>query len=56
LRIKLWKLYLKKVQENISFEIYDENIDFAYLADISNYFSGADIKEIVRRIMNDYAV
>lgn len=55
-RIKLWKLYLKKVQENISFEIYDENIDFAYLADISNYFSGADIKEIVRRIMNDYAV
>ncbi|MBS9784443.1 ATP-binding protein, partial [Candidatus Gracilibacteria bacterium] len=56
-REQLWKLYLQKAQEPVSFHIYDEKyIDLEYLAKLTHHFTGADIKEIIRRLMNDYSV
>lgn len=55
-RKKLWELYLKKAETNIFYKIFDETIDLNYLAEISNNFTWADIKEIIRRIMSDYAL
>ena len=54
-REKIWKLYLEKAQENVSYNIYDETVDIKYLAEITWFFSWADIKEMVRRVMNEYA-
>lgn len=55
-REKIWKMYLRKAQDNTSFKIFDNTIDFSYLAGLSNHFTWADIKEIIRRILNDFAV
>jgi hypothetical protein len=34
-REKIWKLYLEKAQENVSYNIYDETVDIKYLAEIT---------------------
>ncbi len=55
-REKLWKMYLEKTQKNTAFTIIDKNTNFEQLAAMSVNFTGADIKEIIRRIMSDVAV
>lgn len=54
-REKLWKYYLKKSQENINFEIYNSTMNLDYIVQESRHFTGTDIKEIVRRVLWDYA-
>lgn len=55
-RKKLWKKYLEKTNENSALTILGDNTDFEILANNTANFTGADIKEIIRRIMNDLAI
>lgn len=55
-RKKLWKSYLEKANKNSTIKIIDEKTNFDTLAHASYHFTGADIKEIIRRLMNDLAI
>ena len=55
-RMEIWKLYLEKAAKTIRYPIFDHEVDYALLARSSERFTGADIREVVRRLAQDYAM
>lgn len=48
-RKQIWKIHIKKQQENSKVEIFDKELDINQLAKETDGMVGADIEEIVRR-------
>lgn len=55
-RKEIWWIYLKKAKEKTNFDFLDEKVDLDILAKKSDKFTWSDINEIVRRLLNDYAI
>lgn len=55
-RKEIWWIYLKKAKQKTNYNFLDNNVNFDILARDSSGFTGSDIAEIVRRLLNDYAI
>ena len=55
-RKEIWDIYLKKSLRVSNYNYLDEKVDLAVLAKNSDRFTGADIAEIIRRMLSDYAL
>ena len=55
-RKEIWDIYLKKSLRVSNYNYLDEKVDLAVLAKNSDRFTGADIAEVIRRMLSDYAL
>ncbi len=55
-RKEIWNIYIKKTLEKIEYKNIDSWLDLDQLAKMSDRFTGADIAEIIRRMLWDYAI
>lgn len=55
-RKEIWYIYLKKSLRVSNYNYLDEKVDLAVLAKHSDRFTGADIAEVIRRMLSDYAL
>ena len=55
-RREIWNIYLKKSSDKSEMKYFDENVDIDLLSKNSDRFTGADIAEVINRMLKDYAM
>lgn len=55
-RKEIWNIYLSKAHDKVNYDFLGDNIDLDILAKNTEKFTWSDINEIVRRLLNDYAI